>query len=78
MLTNLIVVISSQYICISNCPVVHLKLTQCCMSIIPQRGKNIDNITISGLLTAKGSLKTLSILSCPWISEVIKNDSMCD
>ena len=77
-LANSTVVIILQYVSVPNQHTVYLKLTQCCMSIISQRGKNIDNVTISGLLTAKGSSKTLSILSCPWFSEVIKNDSMCD
>lgn len=35
-LIDLIVLIVLQYICISDCHIVHLKLIQCCMSIIPQ------------------------------------------
>lgn len=35
-LTNLLVVIISRYVCVSSHCVEHLKLTQCCISIIYQ------------------------------------------
>lgn len=75
---DLFVVIISQYMCISSHHVVYLKLTPCCMSVISQSWKNIDNVTISDLLRAKRSSKTLSISPCLWISEIIRSDTMCD
>ena len=61
-LTNLIVVIISQYIHISNHYVVHLKLTQCYMSIISQWSCKKLKIELSYVLA-------IALLGIPQIIE---------